>query len=423
VKTSFNEIFGEGGFLRGLFTDAVSAIGKIWDGIKALMKAPIEFLVNTVLNSGLIGGFDWITDKLHIPVTIAPIPWPPRGWAGGGFTGPGPRHELAGAVHRGEFVMDAARTRRLRPLLEALHSTPLGMLPGYADGGLVGAVTGAVGSAFDWVKNLAGDVLAFISNPIAGVVKWVTDKFGDLLHGPLGETVTGGARNLATTVGTWLIDKVSGIAAALTGGGSTGGGNATPPSSRAANVAAVRAAAARYGWDDGVQWDSLVKLWNRESGFNNTAQNPTSTAYGIPQFLDSTWAGTGIAKTSDASRQATAGLIYIDRRYGDPVGAWKHETSAGWYDRGGFWPPGPGMNGTGAPEAVFTDAQWRLLEANLRPITTGSAGGGTVIQQLTYAPQLTVPDAPTAAQVAAIVGADLVRSLRLGLVTTAGGSS
>jgi hypothetical protein len=297
------------------------------------------------------------------------------------------------------------------------------MLPGYADGGFVGAVTGAVGSAFDWVKNLAGDVLAFISNPIAGVVKWVTDKFGDLLHGPLGETVTGGARNLATTVGTWLIDKVSGIAAALTGGGSTGGGNATPPSSRAANVAAVRAAAARYGWDDGVQWDSLVKLWNRESGFNNTAQNPTSTAYGIPQFLDSTWAGTGIAKTSDASRQATAGLIYIDRRYGDPVGAWKHETSAGWYDRGGFWPPGPGMNGTGAPEAVFTDAQWRLLEANLRPITTGSAGGGTVIQQLTYAPQLTVPDAPTAAQVAAIVGADLVRSLRLGLVTTAGGSS
>jgi hypothetical protein len=81
------------------------------------------------------------------------------------------------------------------------------------------------------------------------------------------------------------------------------------------------------------------------------------------------------------------------------------------------------MNGTGAPEAVFTDAQWRLLEANLRPITTGRGGGGTVIQQLTYAPQLTVPDAPTAAQVAAIVGADLVRSLRLGLVTTAGGSS
>jgi hypothetical protein len=46
-----------------------------------------------------------------------------------------------------------------------------------------------------------------------------------------------------------------------------------------------------------------------------------------------------------------------------------------------------------------------------------------VIQQLTYAPQLTVPDAPTAAQVAAIVGADLVRSLRLGLVSTAGGGS
>jgi hypothetical protein len=82
---------------------------------------------------------------------------------------------------------------------------------------------------------------------------------------------------------------------------------------------------------DGSQFSCLESLWGKESGWNPNAQNPTSTAYGIPQFLDSTWAGTGIAKTSDGYRQIDAGLIYIDSRYGSPCGAWSHSQSTGWY--------------------------------------------------------------------------------------------
>jgi hypothetical protein len=79
------------------------------------------------------------------------------------------------------------------------------------------------------------------------------------------------------------------------------------------------------------QMSCLEHLWGRESGWNPNAQNKTSTAYGIPQFLNSTWAGTGIAKTSDGYRQIDAGLIYIDSRYGSPCGAWAHSQSTGWY--------------------------------------------------------------------------------------------
>jgi hypothetical protein len=79
------------------------------------------------------------------------------------------------------------------------------------------------------------------------------------------------------------------------------------------------------------QFGCLEKLWGKESGWNPNAQNPTSTAYGIPQFLNSTWASTGIAKTSDGYRQIDAGLIYIDSRYGSPCGAWSHSQSTGWY--------------------------------------------------------------------------------------------
>jgi hypothetical protein len=89
-------------------------------------------------------------------------------------------------------------------------------------------------------------------------------------------------------------------------------------------------ALAQLGGDAG-EFSCLESLWGKESGWNPDAQNPTSTAYGIPQFLDSTWAGTGIAKTSDGYRQIDAGLIYINNRYGSPCGAWSHSQSTGWY--------------------------------------------------------------------------------------------
>ena len=82
---------------------------------------------------------------------------------------------------------------------------------------------------------------------------------------------------------------------------------------------------------NGGEFGCLENLWGKESGWNPNAQNPSSTAYGIPQFLDSTWAGTGIAKTSDGYRQIDAGLIYINGRYGSPCGAWSHSKSTGWY--------------------------------------------------------------------------------------------
>jgi hypothetical protein len=80
-----------------------------------------------------------------------------------------------------------------------------------------------------------------------------------------------------------------------------------------------------------AQFSCLENLWGKESGWNPNAQNPSSTAYGIAQFLNSTWAGTGIAKTSDGYRQIDAGLIYIDSRYGTPCGAWAHSQATGWY--------------------------------------------------------------------------------------------
>jgi len=40
----------------------------------------------------------------------------------------------------------------------------------------------------------------------------------------------------------------------------------------------------KYSWGQD-QHSCLVNLWNRESGWRHTADNPTSSAYGIPQAL------------------------------------------------------------------------------------------------------------------------------------------
>lgn len=127
--------------------------------------------------------------------------------------------------------------------------------------------------------------------------------------------------------------------------GQFGSFGATPgvPMSSAANEAIVRSVWANYGWDQGAEWDASVRLLMQESGFRNTAQNPTSTAYGMFQFLDSTWAGYGVPKTSDPTLQSIAGGRYLKARYGDPLGAWAHERAFNWYAAGG--PVGGGLAG------------------------------------------------------------------------------
>jgi hypothetical protein len=79
------------------------------------------------------------------------------------------------------------------------------------------------------------------------------------------------------------------------------------------------------------QFSCLVSLWNRESHWNVTAENPDG-AYGIPQALPGNKMGSaGPDWQSNATTQITWGLGYIKGRYGTPCGAWGHSQSTGWY--------------------------------------------------------------------------------------------
>ena len=90
----------------------------------------------------------------------------------------------------------------------------------------------------------------------------------------------------------------------------------------------ARGAAAQRGWT-GADWDALEILWTKESSWQWYADNPTSSAYGIPQGLPG-W-DMGYGWQDDGAVQIDWGLKYIAQRYGTPSEAWAYWQRKGWY--------------------------------------------------------------------------------------------
>jgi hypothetical protein len=106
--------------------------------------------------------------------------------------------------------------------------------------------------------------------------------------------------------------------------------NAAVADPATAQAVALDLAAAR-GWT-GAQYDALLALWSRESGWRVNALNASSCAYGIPQALPgSKMASAGADWLTSPATQITWGLNYIQGRYGDPASALAHSDANHWY--------------------------------------------------------------------------------------------
>jgi hypothetical protein len=80
------------------------------------------------------------------------------------------------------------------------------------------------------------------------------------------------------------------------------------------------------------QFGCLNKLWNKESGWNHRAENPSSGAYGIPQsYPGNKMSSAGADWRTNPATQIKWGLGYIKGRYQTPCGAWARSESTGSY--------------------------------------------------------------------------------------------
>ena len=86
-----------------------------------------------------------------------------------------------------------------------------------------------------------------------------------------------------------------------------------------------------HGWGQD-QFQCLDRLWQKESNWTWNADNPTSSAYGIPQALPgSKMASAGADWATNPATQIRWGLGYISDRYGTPCAAWGHSQAKNWY--------------------------------------------------------------------------------------------
>jgi hypothetical protein len=103
-------------------------------------------------------------------------------------------------------------------------------------------------------------------------------------------------------------------------------------------MAAMQQTATQFGWGSGAEWTALNAIEMQEAGYDPTAKNPSSGAYGLAQSLGHHYSGGpasngineygGEGLTPAQSEQASLGqpapqalwmMNYIKGRYGNPI--------------------------------------------------------------------------------------------------------
>ena len=157
-------------------------------------------------------------------------------------------------------------------------------------------------------------------NPVGALAKakWdeVIGSIGKFKEeaGPWNPVPGGFLKKAASTMWDWIKSKLP------WGGGSSGDVDLTGVKGDV--VAKVQEVFKRHGWT-GQQWEDAKWIIGKESGWNPTAVNPSSGAFGLFQLNPSSGTLQQYLpdRNPDPAVQANAGARYIKDRYGDPTAA------------------------------------------------------------------------------------------------------
>lgn len=336
--------------VKKTFTDVWNGIqsvaSSVWGGIKGIFVAGVNEVIDTL--NWFIKAINKIPGLPDIP-TIGKLStgnnrksgpvnkynankqfatggrWGSGQWALVGERGP----ELLQLTSGVAQVYNNQRTRKMMQDF----NVGMGSLPKYGLGGIISDVTHSVTHIAKTTAHLVSQGAKIAAKeafkPADAALNYAMGKFM-----PHGSMFVGVAKNIAGKIKTSVLkelEKVFGIG----GGGKGGKGDMSAHSASAAAAQAyAKSLLGQFGWG-ASQMSALISLWNGESGWNNLAANPTSTAFGIAQFLNSTWGAYG-PKTTDYRKQVLYGMQYIKNSYGNPAAAWAawNSRSPHWYKNG-----------------------------------------------------------------------------------------
>lgn len=175
--------------VQDIFSTAVNASKSIWDGIKPAIGDPVNVVINSILNAGLIAGFNKIAGYVKLDGIGA---LEPAKFADGGrIRGPGgPKADIIPIMaSAGEFMQPAAAVDYYGPaMMEAIRQRKF---PKFAEGGAVTAEGPGADSALSWMQgqtfsDYLGDAQARTDAIFSQIIANMDDSLGGF---PLGESL------------------------------------------------------------------------------------------------------------------------------------------------------------------------------------------------------------------------------------------
>lgn len=353
------------------FRNAVRFIGNAWDNIKNVVRAPVAWVVDHVLD-GLINAFDWITSKLGLGKPISPVH--PFGLATGGRIpgyGGGDRHMAL--LEGGEAVVSKETT--------AAHAADLAAwgVPGFQQGGRVGARPGSlptkergtnnifsgIGHFFGSLLHKALDIGKITAALFSGNTRALANAVRDLIPGGLG----GASAEMATMLGGMVNTLVRDVVNFLIGEG--GGASASSivryAESFIGKVPYVWGGTTTAGWDCSGFTDFVYKHFGYNSIPRTAAQQftwvkrtggPTPGGLAFFSGADGTVAAPGhVGIVVDRNRMVDAYGTGFGTRFNSIVGSSGSVAGFG-IPPGGFRnPAAPGR--AGAYHLAGLESLWR----------------------------------------------------------------
>ncbi|MEW2463149.1 hypothetical protein AB0872_20895 [Microbacterium sp. NPDC047426] len=416
--------------LRGAFDTAVSGIRTAWDKIKSISRKPVQFVVDTVYNKGIVAVWNKVASAFGAPklstykfASGGVMPGYTPGRDVHKFLSPtGGQLELSGgeAIMRPEFtravgsgfvgyfnrIAKSQGTQgvkaALAPVLGGNPPTPTDRSLRYANGGMVQRF--ADGGIFGWIKKTASAAVGAGSdawNLVKKGASWLSDTLEASARAgvknvvnPLLNSFPGmdtGFGKMIRRIPTRIIDALFGYSkeADKRGGGGIGG-----PKIQAALRWAKTQNGKRYQWggNGNPSWDCSGFMSAIESVIRGQKPHRRWSTHAFKGGTPPGWVKNGqsafrvgITHAGVGHTAGTLGKTKVESRGGDGVvvgprargyndrlfTSW-YGFKPGSYDSGGYLQPGMNLayNGTGRPEPVFTTAQANAL-------TSLAARGGT----------------------------------------------